>query len=94
MIFSHKGVTYRLWFKYVLLPDLRRETTCIINRGESRENEETYSIGNSQCVPQDKFVYETGRKLALKRALSGEDREFRHKAWECYRNRKQVLVTA
>lgn len=87
MIFSHKDEVYRIWFKYILLPDLRRETTCIINRGESREKEETYSVGNAQCVPQDKFVYETGRKMALERALHGENRNFRCKAWECYHRR-------
>lgn len=91
MKFSHDGKEYRIEFKYTVV-DGRRETTCLINTGATRESEETYSVGNAMCSEQDQFNRETGRELALKRALDDLPRPFRAAAWTAYRNRVRVVA--
>lgn len=93
MRFTQNSRTYRITFKYVTLPDQRREATCIIETVDEKVRH-TYSVGNSICAKGDQFCYETGRKVSLMRALEGEARPFRKAAWEAYHNRTLVAVAA
>ena len=55
------------------------------------EKEEDYSIlaiGHSSCTPNDCFCKETGRKIALIRAVKDLPKSERKKIWECYLNRQ------
>lgn len=47
------------------------------------------SIGNgeSYCHPSDNFCKETGRKIALERAVARLDRETRREIWRLYFDR-------
>lgn len=50
------------------------------------------SFGRSWCHQNDQFSKETGRKLALARALKEFDRGFRTVAWKAYLGRKGEQV--
>jgi hypothetical protein len=47
-------------------------------------------IVDAYCAlnPEDRFNKETGRKLALTRALTGQPKAFRTAAWKAYHGRK------
>ncbi len=66
MRFSFGPNTFRIWFQYSK-HDGKRETICLIDRDDS--NEKTFAAGSSVCAESDHFRKETGRKIALTRAL-------------------------
>ncbi|MCP4900161.1 MAG: hypothetical protein GY906_24585 [bacterium] len=47
-----------------------------------------YSWGQARCSPSDRFIKETGRRVALKRALAEQEPHFRTSAWTSYLGRK------
>ena len=91
MTFKFKGEQYRISFQHgmfplPLAPDKSvRGTRCSV--GPEGQN----NIGYSWCSPQDNFRRETGRKVALKRALlwygGSSWRAFRTAAWKAYLER-------
>ena len=70
-------------------------TTCFIYLLQDNGNKQLIGYGVSKCQTEhDNFCKETGRKLALTRALdnaiyTGEIREFRTLAWKSYFARKE-----
>lgn len=66
-------------------------TTCFIL---DKETNAEVARGVAKCNPADRFNYESGRKLALARALTeaGFDRNARGMAWNAYRKRGAVQV--
>lgn len=47
-----------------------------------------FCFGYSRCQPEDRFIKETGRTLALKDAVKNlDDHELRTRIYECYFNR-------
>lgn len=111
MRFTLHGHTYTIRFEYAprFIPNgdgtAHREvgapptfTDCYIEHQENGQYV-TVASGTAQRVAQDQFKRETGRKLALARALSdfvpygtgsfaSADREERRVVWEAYLNRK------
>ena len=86
MHFKINGIEYSIIFKHETKNVRDRHTYCIIELSENRQilvEEDAY------CHPNDNFCKETGRKLALARALKalGVPVEFRREAWLCYLNR-------
>ena len=60
---------------------LERATTCIIFNEEGVE----VSSGVANVHPKDNFNKEKGRQIALSRAISKWDKEYRAQVWEEYR---------
>jgi hypothetical protein len=92
--FTHDGVKYSITFEYHPAEyGLGRSTYCRISVNSPLFVDpagmwDTYVAARTWCHPTDKFVKETGRKLALAQALSlVQDRAFRRVAWECYLGR-------
>ena len=94
MTFEYAGEEYRITFKHDRLPlptapDIMvRGTRCLIGpEGAIRY------VGCSYCHPSDNFCRETGRKIALKKALLWYDNElwrgFRTAAWKAYLGRSR-----
>ena len=50
------------------------------------------SIGITVCSKKDNFCKDTGRKIALTRALSTYPRKFRREVWQAYHNRKKGIL--
>lgn len=92
MTFEYKRSTWIITFKhetrYALPTDpnvMVRGTRCDIKpQGESLL---VRGEGHSYCHPNDNFCRETGRKLALKKALLTATRPFRTAAWRAYLGR-------
>ena len=89
MTFEYAGEQYRITFShneiYPLPTDqsvLVRGTRCDFKRGAMPIG--LYGNGYSYCHPNDNFCRETGRKLALARALRVHIRPFRTAAWKAY----------
>jgi hypothetical protein len=70
--FKHEGIM----FKKQWLPD---KTVCTITK-----NGKLASKGIAICGPCDIFSKDTGRKIALNRALSLFSKEFRCVVWDKY----------
>lgn len=86
--FKHYRIAFRRVENTKFLCDVSKFT-------ELEPNEFGYLIigsGVSSCAPGDNFCKETGRKIALTRALddciAGVDKSFRRAAWKAYFNRK------
>ena len=54
----------------------------------TKENNVILSVGHSHCTINDTFCKETGRKIALTRAVCILPKEERKKIWMAYLNRK------
>lgn len=62
-----------------------RHTTCTISTvTESIDKSYELFMGWAWCDPNDNFNRNTGRKIALKRALENFDRDVRKQLWEAY----------
>jgi hypothetical protein len=85
MKFTYDGKNYRIGFQH----DWDEATTFAFIK-EDGDPRDAVIEGTSFCSAEDKFCYETGRKVALARALEdyAPDREFRKAAWAAYRSRK------
>lgn len=79
------GEVWRIEFTHGTRVD-RRWTECRISRADPP----TWFRGEAICAPGDQFRRETGRKLALARALdlAAIRREVRKRFWEAYLGRK------
>ncbi len=65
LTFEFAGQLFKIWFQYPK-HDGKRECVCLIDRvGEDK----TFAAGSSVCAASDQFCKETGRKIALTRAL-------------------------
>jgi hypothetical protein len=62
----------------------RGSTICEISE---RGFKEPLFVGKSVCSSRDRFCKETGRKVALTRAIASLPRETRKQIWEDYFNR-------
>lgn len=60
---------------------LERATTCIIFNEDGVE----VNSGTANVHPKDNFNKEKGRQIALGRAISNMDKEYRTQIWEEYR---------
>ncbi len=95
MTFSWEGATWRIRFEYLhrgVGRRAKRVTSCLIEQGHwpkgmDRPTWVVASQGEALCSRRDPFVKETGRKIALERALWGWDRGARAEAWRVYRDR-------
>ncbi len=102
MQFEFAGVLYKIWFRHTKTPDGRRETKCFIDVAQAgphfADDRPPVGEGGTICAPMDVFCKETGRKVALTRALRGvrciDDRGFRRAAWNCYLNRAKKATHA
>lgn len=66
LTFHFQGVGFKIWFRYEGANG-QRETVCLIDRlGEDK----TFAFGSTVCAKVDQFCKETGRKIALTRALT------------------------
>jgi len=74
----------RIRFKYHRdSPDHNGETLCFVYLGGG----EPY-VGWAHCSKQDQFCKETGRKVALARAVKPLDKATRKRVWEAYFGRR------
>jgi len=69
------------------------DTICTISRivqtiPRGRDRYVRYAEATASLDSRDVFVKDTGRKIALTRALRFQDRDFRTAAWNAYLNRK------
>ena len=71
---------------------VERYTICGVWR-HTPESIETF-WGLADCNPTDNFCYESGRKLAMSRALETVDREHRRAIWKAYHNRRNTIRRA
>lgn len=112
MRFSWGGIKFKIWFKYEgktnrqpdgmchqpFVPD-RRETLCFIDEEDAPGI--TFATGSAICAASDVFCKNTGRKVALTKALRCEkirnvcganpatEKQFRTAAWQCYLKRAE-----
>ena len=87
--FTFDGQAYEIQFRHGQscppnVPMEVRSTACTIFIGHALH----WYEGRSWCHGNDQFSKETGRKLALERALTGRTRDFRTAAWKAYFARK------
>lgn len=99
MEFTYNGQTFEIQFRYYEFDDqtIKGKVTCccIVAPGMLGLVRETYGI--AQCHPDDQFCKETGRKIALRRALAksfhvfdkDERKNLRRAAWQAYFARKK-----
>ena len=95
MTFKYEDKQYRIIFKhntrYALPTDpnvMVKGTRCDIEIPFPETAGTTYHpMVYSYCHPSDNFCKETGRKLALAKALRSYSRKFRTAAWEAYLER-------
>lgn len=64
-----------------IIPTPERATTCRVFNEEGEQV--TYGVANVH--PHDNFCKETGRQIALKRAVETWEKEYRTQVWEEYR---------
>lgn len=99
--FNGIGKTYGIQFSHELRDveierngevwsEPRRTTIASVVLVGEKEGKPTYEVvqeGYSVCHPNDVFVKEQGRKVALQYALQGFAKQFRTLAWEAYHSR-------
>lgn len=71
----------------------QRTTQCIVLRRQSGDTPTLLYSGLAVCSKRDNFNKETGRKLALTRAIERLSREERAAIWSTYLDRQNPLVT-
>ena len=67
-------------------PELNGITECYL----MKEDNVMLSVGHSSCTLNDTFCKETGRKIALTRAVCILPKEERKKIWMAYLKRKKT----
>jgi hypothetical protein len=88
MRFTFEGLDYRIGFRHEI--DRKSETAityCWVDNVDRSVLKQVVGKGSAKCSKGDIFNKETGRKLALERALVGKVRAFRTAAWKAYFNR-------
>jgi len=98
MKFEYEGSSFSIRFfhgttKGTYPMPTTRYTLCRVFEGPAKTGQ-VRCTGQADCHPNDMYCYETGRKLALARALEGQPKPFRTAVWGCYINRKQTLAQA
>jgi hypothetical protein len=112
----YEGYDYNIDFSHSCVDDkgldietgkkLPRTTSCSISQVEVVNNAENIheevGYGVAWCSPNDQFVKETGRKIALQRALDemfgfswergNEERKNREVFWLAYHNRQNMYI--
>ena len=102
---EYDGITWRVGFEYIPRREACKAqggptvTICriwptgirIVPAGEFVPPLRSVRVlaGSAQCAPGDKPNYETGRKLALTRALASAPKDFRTAIWKAYLGRKK-----
>lgn len=84
-----EGQEWRVRFAYLPRRDAvkgRGGPVCTLCKIQPAEGEMLF--GTTKCAPGDKPSFETGRKLALARALKSMPKEFRGMVWAAYLGRK------
>lgn len=84
MRFIYKETEFRLHFRH------DNGVTTAYLRTPVASND--LASAQARCSTKDKFVKETGRKIALTRMLAPLSKEFRTAVWTCYLNRKNTEV--
>jgi len=88
IINGRNGNDYRVNFRYE-----RGLTQCIVERvkagGQFKTARDLELSGAASCDKRDNFCKETGRKIALARAVETMPRSERQIVWEGYRARKK-----
>ena len=94
------GDTYRVTFAHVYSKKYKMVTMCniwIYNTYDPREGAAEWTnlnYGMAKCGLKDNFCKETGRKIALTRALRCfDDKEFRTAIWNAYFHRDNKGIT-
>lgn len=67
MRFEFQHIKYRIWFKYEADRNGKREICCFIDEEDAPGT--TFAAGSAICAPSDRFCKETGRKVALTKAM-------------------------
>lgn len=95
MRFQHEGKEYKVVFRYENY-DGRRGIQCAvfyIERNNDLKWTTMVSSASSLCSKNDRFVKETGRMIALRRAADGiEDKNLKAAVWTAYMNRKNAPI--
>lgn len=76
MTVIHGYYAYLIQFEYLTVKRGRRTTCRILRRdplADQRLDPDVYVVAHAVCGPKDQFVKETGRHLALTRALNQLD---------------------
>ncbi len=91
------GVEYKIVFGYeetvrpislAMVGSVHRGVTCELIDAEGKG----VALGASLCHPKDNFCRETGRKLALTRAITGFNKAQRAAIWAVYLHRRDSAV--
>ncbi len=67
LVFHFRQEEFSIEFEYKTI-DRRRGMLCRIRHKQEDGSKPEVCIGWSACLPQDQFVKETGRRIALRRA--------------------------
>lgn len=87
------GREFQVWFRYERMYHENEfpagvQTSCFLhNKALSKEGVIYEHAGHALCSPEDQFVKEKGRKLALARALQEFPPQVRAEFWWGYHNR-------
>jgi hypothetical protein len=83
---ENEDVTYRIVFNYDLEPVLRETRALIVLGGNKDKDGKVVAFGTARCSSGDNFSRNTGRKIALARALTnfGLEKSERTSVWESY----------
>jgi hypothetical protein len=96
MVFNNGNYDYRINFKHRIEiggfdDDNVNITFCTVEKVETgkqfKDNPCTIGQGSAFCDPRDQFNKETGRKIALTRAVQNLDKNERKIIWTGYFNR-------
>ena len=89
---------FHIWFKYTL-HDGKREVLALIDEEDAPGT--TFAAGSALCAKSDQFRKDTGRKVALTKALRSQkianvcrnnryiEKDFRTAAWQAYHKRAE-----
>lgn len=93
MIINNNEHDIRISFKHTS-NDQFRQTQCIVDKVVTGGRFNTDGIllckGLATCSPKDNFCKDTGRKIALARAIGSMNKEWRTMIWNAYFNRNMV----
>lgn len=103
MEFTYNGQTFKIQFRYSSTATGERGafTNCTIIPNPDYHMRHGY-MGRAECSDKDQFCKETGRKIALRRALAkafpsryySDSKAARRAAWQAYFARKQQPINA
>ena len=102
MRFEHDGHSFRIRFRhehpdgFIFAGDTRHGkvralTSCFIE-GQEMDRWAAVAQGEARCSLDDRFQKETGRKLALQRAVAHFPQVLRGTIWDAYLSRKERRI--